>query len=173
MGSAAQWSAHSWPSARRRPCCCLPCARGLAGPMSRPYSGSRLSPGQRSCRNERPVKIVKVSAISVEGGPVAACRQAFEAAKEGIYALACWNQSRPDGTPHLAAGFALHYGTVAYGNIGSGDRLDFTVIGRDVNLTSRIERLCRELDQQLIMSGEFVARLQEPMFEIGHFALRG
>ena len=110
---------------------------------------------------------------SVEGGPGAACRQAFEAAKEGIDALACWNQSRPDGTPHLAAGFALHYGTVAYGNIGSGDRLDFTVIGRDVNLTSRIERLCRELDQQLIMSGEFVARLQEPMFEIGHFALRG
>jgi adenylate cyclase len=110
---------------------------------------------------------------SVEGGPGAACRQAFEAAKEGIDALACWNQSRPDGTPHLAAGFALHYGTVAYGNIGSGDRLDFTVIGRDVNLTNRIEQLCRELDQQLIMSGEFVARLQEPMFEIGHFALRG
>ena len=110
---------------------------------------------------------------SVEGGPGAACRQAFEAAKEAIDALACWNQSRPDGAPHLVAGFALHYGTVSYGNIGSGDRLDFTVIGRDVNLTSRIERLCRELGQQLIMSGEFVARLQEPMFEIGHFALRG
>ena len=60
----------------------------------------------------------------------------------------------PGPTAHPAAGFALHYGTVAYGNIGSGDRLDFTVIGRDVNLTSRIERLCRELDQQLIMSGE-------------------
>src|SRR5882672_1291787 len=82
-------------------------------------------------------------------------------------------RSVPEGAPQLSAGFALHYGTVAYGNIGSGDRLDFTVIGRDVNLTSRIERLCRELDQQLIMSGEFVARLQEPMFEIGHFTLRG
>jgi class 3 adenylate cyclase len=30
-----------------------------------------------------------------------------------------------------------------------GDRLDFTVIGPDVNLTSRIERLCRELDRNL------------------------
>ena len=78
-----------------------------------------------------------------------------------------------DGASHLAAGFALHHGTVAYGNIGSGDRLDFTVIGHDVNLTSRIERLCRELDRQLIMSGEFVGHLQQPMFEIGHFALRG
>ena len=110
---------------------------------------------------------------SVEGGPGTACQQAFEAAREGIEALARSNRSQPDGASHLAAGFALHHGTVAYGNIGSGDRLDFTVIGRDVNLTSRIERLCRELDRQLIMSGEFVDHLQQPMFEIGHFALRG
>jgi adenylate cyclase len=110
---------------------------------------------------------------NVDGDPAKACRQAFEAAMEGIEALARSNQSEPDGAPPLVAGFALHYGTVAYGNIGSGDRLDFTVIGRDVNLTSRIERLCRELGRQLIMSGEFVNLLQQPMFEIGHFALRG
>ncbi len=107
------------------------------------------------------------------GGAREACCQAFEAAKEGIEAIARSNLSLPEGAPQLSAGFALHYGTVAYGNIGSGDRLDFTVIGRDVNLTSRIERLCRELGRQLIMSGEFVAQLQQPMFEIGHFALRG
>jgi adenylate cyclase len=110
---------------------------------------------------------------NVEGGPDTACRQAFEAARKGIEALTRSNRSQPDGAPHLAAGFALHYGMAAYGNIGSGDRLDFTVIGRDVNLTSRIERLCRELDQQLIMSGVFVGHLQLPMFEIGHFMLRG
>jgi len=110
---------------------------------------------------------------SAAGGPDEACRRAFEAAKEGIEAIARSNLSVPEGAPQLSAGFALHYGTVAYGNIGSGDRLDFTVIGRDVNLTSRIERLCRELGRSLIMSGEFVAHLQQPMFEIGHFALRG
>lgn len=107
------------------------------------------------------------------GGASAACRNAFEAAKEGIEALGRSNQAEPNGAMQLIAGFALHHGTVAYGNIGSGDRLDFTVIGRDVNLTSRIERLCRELDRQLLMSGEFVGLLQQPMFEIGHFALRG
>jgi adenylate cyclase len=110
---------------------------------------------------------------SVQGRPDTACRQAFEAAKEGIEALAESNRSQPEDAPHLAAGFALHYGMVAYGNIGSSDRLDFTVIGRDVNLTSRIERLCRELDRQLIMSSVFVGHLQLPMFEIGHFAPRG
>jgi antirestriction protein ArdC len=37
----------------------------------------------------------------------------------------------------------------------------------------RSSTVLHELGQQLIMSGEFVARLQEPMFEIRHFALRG
>lgn len=109
----------------------------------------------------------------VEGGPTAACRNAFEAAKEGIGALAQSNAIESDGAIQLVAGFALHHGTVAYGNIGFGDRLDFTVIGREVNVTSRIEKLCRELDRQLIMSGEFVNLLQKPMYEIGHFPLRG
>ena len=107
------------------------------------------------------------------GGAGAACRNAFAAAKEGIEALERSNQTEPNSAMRLVAGFALHHGTVAYGNIGSGNRLDFTVIGRDVNLTSRIERLCRELDRELLMSGEFVGLLQQPMFEIGHFALRG
>src|SRR5262249_37644198 len=110
---------------------------------------------------------------SADGGPTKACRQAYEAAMEGIGALARSNQKEPPGTTPPVARFALHHGTVAYGNIGSGERLDFTVIGRDVNLTSRIERLCRELGRQVIMSGEFVSLLQQPMFEIGHFALRG
>jgi adenylate cyclase len=73
----------------------------------------------------------------------------------------------------LQAGVALHYGTVSYGNIGSGDRLDFTVIGPDVNLTSRIEQFCRQLDRMLIMSQVFAESLAQPVWEIGHYELRG
>jgi len=110
---------------------------------------------------------------SAVGGPAEACRLAFDAAQDGIAAIEQSNKGLANGAPQLSAGFALHYGTVAYGNIGTNDRLDFTVIGRDVNLTSRIERLCRELGRPLIMSGAFAGKLKEPMFEIGHFALRG
>ena len=110
---------------------------------------------------------------SAVGGPAEACRLAFDAAQDGIAAIEQSNKGLANGAPQLSAGFALHYGTVAYGNIGTNDRLDFTVIGRDVNLTSRIERLCRELGRPLIMSGVFAGKLKEPMFEIGHFALRG
>jgi adenylate cyclase len=101
-----------------------------------------------------------------------ACNAALAAATEGQTALAERNEkSRLDEALH--SGVALHYGTVSYGNIGVGERLDFTVIGPDVNLTSRIERFCRELDCRLIMSQEFAERLDRPVWEIGHFELRG
>ncbi|HXC26911.1 MAG TPA: adenylate/guanylate cyclase domain-containing protein [Stellaceae bacterium] len=100
-----------------------------------------------------------------------ACNAALAAAQAGFAALAERNRKQP-GTP-LQAGVALHYGTVSYGNIGSGTRLDFTVIGPDVNLTARIERLCRELDRSLIMSEVFAQTVDRPTWEIGHFELRG
>jgi adenylate cyclase len=106
-----------------------------------------------------------------ERSAAAACNSALVAATEGLAALADRNRKHPE-TP-LQAGVALHYGTVSYGNIGSGNRLDFTVIGPDVNLTARIERFCRELDRDLIMSETFTDTLGRPMWEIGHFELRG
>ena len=98
---------------------------------------------------------------------------AFEAAREGLDGLSNLNHHLSVTPRHLKAGFALHYGEVSYGNIGAGDRLDFTVIGPDVNLTSRIERLCRELDRNLIMSDDFVRHHDSPVFEIGYFRLGG
>jgi adenylate cyclase len=106
-----------------------------------------------------------------ERDAAAACSSALAAARAGLDALARHNRRHP-GSP-LNAGVALHYGTVSYGNIGSGNRLDFTVIGPDVNLTARIERLCRELDRQLIMSEAFAETLRQRTWEIGHFELRG
>jgi adenylate cyclase len=100
-----------------------------------------------------------------------ACNSALAAATEGLAALAERNRKHPEIS--LQAGVALHYGTVSYGNIGSGNRLDFTVIGPDVNLTARIERFCRELDRDLIMSETFAETIGRPMWEIGHFELRG
>jgi adenylate cyclase len=106
------------------------------------------------------------------GSAAEACAAALAAATQGLAALAERNR-RSLGEETLSGGAALHYGTVSYGNIGVGSRLDFTVIGPDVNLTSRIERFCRELDRELIMSEAFAERLGRPMWELGSFALRG
>ncbi len=107
-----------------------------------------------------------------DGNAAASCHAALAAATQGLALLAERNRKSP-GEERLLSGAALHYGTVSYGNIGVGDRLDFTVIGPDVNLTSRIERFCRELDRTLIMSQAFAERLDRPVWEIGHFELRG
>ncbi|UOM33089.1 adenylate/guanylate cyclase domain-containing protein [Acuticoccus sp. I52.16.1] len=56
-------------------------------------------------------------------------------------------------------GIAIHVGDAAYGNVGSGDRLDFTVIGRDVNIAARIASLCSRLGRDYLVS--------EPVAEIG------
>jgi adenylate cyclase len=55
----------------------------------------------------------------------------------------------------IDAAVALHYGKVSYGNVGSGRRLDFTVIGSDVNLLSRIQSACGTLGKSMLMSDAF------------------
>jgi adenylate cyclase len=46
----------------------------------------------------------------------------------------------------------LHVGEVFYGNVGSHERLDFTVIGPAVNEASRIAAMCRSVDQPVLIS---------------------
>ena len=55
----------------------------------------------------------------------------------------------------------LHVGDVFYGNVGSTDRLDFTVVGPAVNEVSRIASLCRSVDRPLLLSSAFVEALAE------------
>lgn len=71
----------------------------------------------------------------------------------------------------------LHIGEVFYGNIGSFDRLDFTVVGPAVNETSRIASMCRSVDRPLLVSSTFAGALPDEerhrMVSVGRFALRG
>ncbi|AWM89010.1 adenylate/guanylate cyclase domain-containing protein [Microvirga sp. 17 mud 1-3] len=70
-------------------------------------------------------------------------------------------------------GIALHHGDAAYGNVGSGRRLDFTVIGRDVNMASRIAELNKQLGEPLLMSKPFVEHLWGNPTPLGAHALEG
>jgi adenylate cyclase len=100
----------------------------------------------------------------------AACAAALQGALSALDSLG--RLSAPDA--ELSAGIALHYGEVSYGNIGSGRRLDFTVIGPDVNLLSRIESVCSATGHPLLMSGRFVEFLdRRESVSIDRHALRG
>ena len=82
-----------------------------------------------------------------------------------------------EGRPTTTAYVGLHVGEVFYGNIGSEDRLDFTVVGPAVNEVSRIASMCRSVDRELLASADFRAGLDAPgrryLVSTGRFALRG
>lgn len=91
--------------------------------------------------------------------PAKTCGAALIAAERAQAALTEENRRRESaGLPRIEYGLALHVGDdVMYGNIGSDTRLDFTVIGPAVNLTARIESMCRQLGRQLLLSSDFVS----------------
>ena len=72
---------------------------------------------------------------------------------------------------------ALHYGVCTYGNVGVSDRMDFTVIGREVNKAARLESVAGKLDAPVVVSAEFkeAAGPNAPCgFDTaGSFALKG
>jgi len=82
-----------------------------------------------------------------------------------------------DGRPTTSAYVGLHVGEVFYGNIGSEDRLDFTVVGPAVNEVSRIASMCRSVERELLMSSAFRGGLDAAgrnyLVSTGRFALRG
>jgi adenylate cyclase len=68
---------------------------------------------------------------------------------------------RPEGLPTTDMYLGLHLGVVFYGNIGSKERLDFTVVGPAVNEVAGIAALCRAVDQPILMSSAFAASVDE------------
>jgi adenylate cyclase len=81
------------------------------------------------------------------------------------------------GLPVTQVYLALHIGDVFYGNVGSEDRLDFTVIGPAVNEVSRILAMSRSVEQDVLLSSAFAAslgrELRDHLVSVGRYALRG
>ena len=84
---------------------------------------------------------------------------------------------REKGLPVADLYLGLHVGDVFYGNIGSPDRLDFTVVGPAVNEANRIASMCRSVDRHMLCSSAFAELLpaeeRKKLVSVGRFALRG
>ena len=88
------------------------------------------------------------------GGSVA--HDALTAAREARANVEALNKAQgPWSTDRVRFGLALHVGQVLYGNIGGGNRLDFTCIGPAVNLAARIEKIAGKLGRTVVASAEF------------------
>jgi adenylate cyclase len=69
-----------------------------------------------------------------------------------------------DGHPILYTRFALHEGDAIVGNVGSSDRMDYTVVGATINLGSRIEGLNKVYGTQVLITHPVASALDPKRF---------
>lgn len=116
--------------------------------------------------------------LAADQDPAPVCAAALAAAEQAQAAIVSLNAERcRAGLPVLELDIALHRGTVMYGNVGTGARLDFTLIGPAVNEVARLETLCAVLECNLLASRAFVAAagaaVATRLASLGHHPLRG
>jgi len=108
---------------------------------------------------------------SKEESALAAVRAAMEMHKR----LAIYNERlRAEGI-ELKSGIGIHAGDVVAGYLGSTERLEFTVIGHNVNVAARIESHAKAPKPPLLFSGEIAKRIGTALNvkEAGSAALKG
>jgi class 3 adenylate cyclase/uncharacterized protein (DUF427 family) len=106
--------------------------------------------------------------------PQRARENALAAAEDAGRRIAAINEKRrAKGRRPLEYGLALHPGEVTYGNIGTKNRLEFTVIGDAANQAARIESMCKTLDRPVLVSSEFARHFPDRFEALGPYPLRG
>lgn len=106
--------------------------------------------------------------------PEEACRAALAASRDAEIRLAKVNANRlADGQPELAMGLGLHVGDVMFGNIGTPERVEFSVIGPAANEVCRLEGLTKEVGRTVLVSRAFADHLDIAWESLGKHAFRG
>jgi adenylate cyclase len=110
----------------------------------------------------------------VFNGPVPDPHHADSAVRTAMLLQAAIRDRTFAGIP-LRARIGICTGEVIAGNVGSSDRLNYTVVGNPVNTAARLEQLNKEYGTRVLVSGETVDRLTDsyPLAPVGVVTVRG
>jgi adenylate cyclase len=124
-------------------------------------------------------KFIGDAIMATFGTPSGAPDDALRAVRAGIEmerALVSYNASRKErGLFTIRHGIGIHYGPALVGNIGTPERLEYTVLGDSVNVASRIEQSCKATGESLLFSESvraFLAGVIETRY-VGSVAVKG
>ncbi|MEA2792713.1 MAG: adenylate cyclase [Bradyrhizobium sp.] len=101
------------------------------------------------------------------------CSRVLEAARESRASVEAMHYPIGDVVERFRFGVALHVGRILYGNIGGGDRLDFTCIGPAVNLAARLEKIAGRLSRTIVASAGFAGICAGGWTDLGEFPIAG
>jgi len=101
------------------------------------------------------------------------CSSVLEAARESRASVEAMHYPIGDAVERFRFGVALHVGRILYGNIGGGNRLDFTCIGPAVNLAARLEKIAGKLSRTIVASEGFAGICAGGWSELGEFPIAG
>jgi adenylate cyclase len=101
------------------------------------------------------------------------CSRVLAAASEARAAVAAMEFATGTNTERFRFGVALHVGRILYGNIGGGNRLDFTCIGPAVNLAARLEKIAGRLGRTIVASAAFADLCKDGWHDLGEFPIAG
>lgn len=124
-------------------------------------------------------KFIGDGIMATFGTPVPAADaadRAVQAARGMTMALERLNAVRAvRGEPPLAQRIGIHAGPAVVGNVGTSQRLEFSVIGDAVNVANRIEAAGKKTGKPVMMSAAVAARLSSTagVERVGEIALDG
>jgi adenylate cyclase len=101
------------------------------------------------------------------------CARVLEAARESRASVDAMNYPTAEAVERFRFGVALHVGKLLYGNIGGGNRLDFTCIGPAVNLAARLEKIAGRLHRTIVASSGFAEACADDWTDLGEFPIAG